>query len=168
MRVAGAAHGRSAHDRAGHRGTALAECAGVIARYWITVGIPYVILFLCISFTKRTHKITSIRFFSPPSLLPLSAETCQQKAASEAHKTALRLFNDRLHIILSLIKMISISCKTSTPKEPLKEPPRSAELTFGADVRGRENGRRRLYRKHLLGDFCAGISRFRSLSLQSK
>ena len=25
--------------------TALAECAGVISRYWITVGIPYVIFF---------------------------------------------------------------------------------------------------------------------------
>lgn len=39
-----------------------------------------------------------------------------------------------------------------------------AELTFGADMQA--DGR--WYRKHLLGDFCAGISRFRSLSLQSK
>lgn len=45
-----------AHDWAGHIGTALAECAGVIARYWITVGIPYVIFFPCISFTRRIHE----------------------------------------------------------------------------------------------------------------
>lgn len=34
----------AAPRRARRAGTALAECAGVTARYWITVGIPYVIL----------------------------------------------------------------------------------------------------------------------------
>lgn len=76
----------------GHRGgTALAECAGVIARDWITVGIPYVILFLCISFTKRTHK-NSIDQCPPtpptsttsPILLLHSAETRQQSAQDGA------------------------------------------------------------------------------------
>lgn len=52
----------------GHAGTALAECAGVIARYWITVGIPYVIFFLCIF--HKTHARNQNRSITPFSVKP--------------------------------------------------------------------------------------------------
>lgn len=86
-------------------------------------------LFLCVSFTKRAQKtpqtITSTRLFSSLRDAP----------------TALRLFKDSLHITL-ITEMISTAA--ATPKASPRTPPpphqRSAELTFGADVRGREDG----------------------------
>ncbi len=88
LRCRGRARPLCAHDWAGHIGTALAECAGVIARYWITVGIPYVIFFLCISFTRRSHGPKN------RSITPFSAKT-PTEAEPETHKATLRLFNDR-------------------------------------------------------------------------